>query len=119
MTLGPSKPGDRSSNLVVTQFLGRSKAGDLRDVKLAATVRGVDSQEADLLPALAVGELKWEPKKLTQSVKVNMDQRLVCDVVLTGTGADWQGRSRGILLLLAGHQRREVRSAGRGRCHNL
>ena len=31
---------------------------------------------------------KWEPKKLTQTVKVNMDQRLVCDAVLTGITAD-------------------------------
>jgi len=29
-----------------------------------------------------------EPKKLSQSVKVNLDQRLVCDVVLTGATAD-------------------------------
>jgi uncharacterized membrane protein len=88
MTMGPAKPGDGSSDLVINHFLSRSLAGDLRDAKLTATLRGVDSKEAHPLPGLEAGALKWEPKKLTQSVKVNLDQRLVCDAVLTGATAD-------------------------------
>jgi len=50
MTMAPAKPGDASSDLAITHFLGRSMAGDLRDAKLTATLRGVDSKEAHLLP---------------------------------------------------------------------
>ena len=87
MTMAPARPGDASSELLITHYLGRSTAGDIHDVKLTATLRGVDSKEKHPLSELDAGTLTWEPEKLMQSVKVNMDQRLVCDAVLTGIDA--------------------------------
>ncbi|HEY3416103.1 MAG TPA: hypothetical protein VGM23_04375, partial [Armatimonadota bacterium] len=85
MQLGPSAAGD---TLAITHTLGRSTNGEITDAKLTATLRGVDSKEAYPLPALEVGNLSWEPKTLMQSIKANLHQRLVCEVALTGTGAD-------------------------------
>ena len=51
MTMEPSKPGDAASELLITHYLGRSTAGDIRNAKLTATLRGVDSKEDHPLPA--------------------------------------------------------------------
>ena len=88
MQMGPSNAGDKSSDLVITHTLGRSMNGDIRDAKLTAVLRGVDSKEEYTLPELNAGTLSREPKNLTQTVKVNMNQRLVCNAVLTGTDAE-------------------------------
>jgi uncharacterized membrane protein len=82
MTMTPR--GDR---LEITHTLSRSVAGNLKDVRLTAQLRGVDSGEVHDLPALTCGDLTWEPQRQVQTIPVKMDQRLVCDVELTGLSA--------------------------------
>ena len=88
MELGPSVAGDNDSELTITHTISRSTHGDIRDAKLTASLRGVDSNVEFPLPALDAGALTWDAKQLTQSVKINLHQRLVCEVVFTGTLAD-------------------------------
>ncbi|HEY3417366.1 MAG TPA: hypothetical protein VGM23_10830, partial [Armatimonadota bacterium] len=83
MTMVPQ--GDQ---LAITHTLGRSYAGEVKDVKITAKLRGVDSKESYDLPQLTFGTLTWEPKQQVHTLKVKMDQRLVCDVLLTGASAD-------------------------------
>ncbi|MCG2659061.1 MAG: glutamine amidotransferase [Kiritimatiellae bacterium] len=88
MVMEPAKPDASSGELLITHAVGRSMAGDVKKVKLQAKLRGVDTKENYDLPILELGDLVWEPRKATHTLKVNMDQRLVCEVRLTGTGAD-------------------------------
>ncbi|MHB9023367.1 MAG: glutamine amidotransferase [Armatimonadota bacterium] len=83
MTMTP-----RGDQLAITHTLGRSHAGEVKDVKISAKLRGVDSKESYDLPVLTFGTLTWEPRQQAHSIKVKMDQRLVCDVALTGTSVD-------------------------------
>ena len=94
-------------------------AGDIRDAKLTATLRGVDSKEEHPLSELDAGTLTWEPKKLTQSVKVNMDQRLVCDAVLTGTTADGKPVQEEYSYYWPGINGEKFNLYSRNHCHDL
>ena len=75
--------------LLISHTFARSLAGDIKSAKIAAEVRGVDTGEEYMLPEAAVENVGWEPKTVAQPLAdVDMEQRLVCHVVLTGTLAD-------------------------------
>ncbi|HEY3418549.1 MAG TPA: glutamine amidotransferase [Armatimonadota bacterium] len=83
MTMTP-----KGNTLAIAHTLGRSWATQLKDVTITAKLRGVDSKEEHDLPALTFGTLSWEPKTQEQTIQVKMNQRLVCDVTLTGVSGE-------------------------------
>lgn len=78
----------KDSLVCVTHTLSRSLLGDLKGVKLSATLREVDSDAVHDLPDLAIGNLTWQAAARSQELKVNPKVRLACAATLTATGPD-------------------------------
>lgn len=74
--------------LSITHTLSRSVNGVLKDVKLTVKIKEADGSGEYAMPPVDVGELSWEPRKQMQSAKVNLDQRLVCDIEVAGLTPD-------------------------------
>jgi len=104
---------EKEGGVQISHTLMRSMAGDMKGVKLTGKLKEVDNNIAQDLPVLVVGDVGWDPKTVTQQVKVNPDIRLACEVTLTGTGPDgkevkhtyeyyWPGKSGEKFNLVAG-----------------
>ncbi len=110
---GGAGNGGQPEYVRITHTLSRSLLGDLKEVKLNAQLREVDSDKIHPLEDLTVGNASWQPVSAKCEVKINPDVRLVCEVSLTAIGPDgkpvtesyvyyWPGMSGEKFNLIAG-----------------